>query len=162
MWVGNGYELLYKIRKGCTFSVSSTLICKHISGGAPQIFIGNAHHILPCELMGTAAIPSIYLVFLTKQHSRDTRIRFIHCWVCFPFVPIVFPLPLHVYHCHFTSTGAINKPRSTDGCRYNALQYSMILHRALQTVRQNINKNLLSHKTPNISPSRASYFQSVV
>ena len=42
-------------------------------------------------------------------------------------------------------------------CRYNAIQYNTILHTSLQWLRQNINENLDTQKTPCISPVRESY-----
>ena len=46
-------------------------------------------------------------------------------------------------------------------CRYNSVEYIMILHSALQWQR-NINQTLNSQKTPHATPSRASYGVSVV
>ena len=47
-------------------------------------------------------------------------------------------------------------------CRYNAVQYIMILHTTIQRQEQNINKISKSQKTPHITPLRASYRVSVV
>ena len=43
------------------------------------------------------------------------------------------------------------------GCRYNAVQYDMILYTALQLARQNINQGKNPQKTPHSSPIRANY-----
>ena len=47
-------------------------------------------------------------------------------------------------------------------CRYNAVQYNMILHTSLQKLGQNINHWLKPQKTPHTSPWRASYGMSFV
>ena len=59
------------------------------------------------------------------------------------------------------STGLSTKPYTIE-CRYNAVQYSMVLHTPLQEVRQNINQRLNPQKTPHTSPWRASYGVSFV
>ena len=50
----------------------------------------------------------------------------------------------------------------TAGCRYNAAQYNMIFHTALQWLKQNMNHSLNSQQTPHSSPLRASYGVSIV
>ena len=47
-------------------------------------------------------------------------------------------------------------------CRYDVLQYNMVLHTSLQEVRQNINERLNPQKTPHTSPGRTSYVLSFV
>ena len=43
-------------------------------------------------------------------------------------------------------------------CRYNAVQYNMILHTVLKWLRQNVNQDLYSQHTSHISPSPASFW----
>ena len=47
-------------------------------------------------------------------------------------------------------------------CRYNAVQFIMILHTGLWKQRQKVNQILESQQTSHISPSRASYGVSLV
>ena len=47
-------------------------------------------------------------------------------------------------------------------CRYNAVQFIMILSSALQRQQQNINQTSNSRQTPHIPPSRVSYGVSIV
>ena len=51
---------------------------------------------------------------------------------------------------------------TTVKCRYNAVQYITILHRALRKQWQKTNQILESQQTPHFSPSRASYGMSIV
>ena len=43
------------------------------------------------------------------------------------------------------------------GYHYNTVEYIMLFYTALQWMMQNIHQSSYSHKTPHITPSRASY-----
>ena len=56
----------------------------------------------------------------------------------------------------------VNKKPNTVWCRYNTVNYFMILHIILQTQQQNINQTLNSQKIPHTSPSWARYGVSII